>query len=890
VNSQAKDFPLSAERLTTHPKLLCEMIGPESKLGAALIPSLFSAVVRAEDAPIGKTASLFLEWRRLFGQTVGIQTDRLEAFIRRQSDEHDVRYESRIPCYLFALHTYIALVAKLVAALALPATGQNIRDTAVSFRERLRVVEDGTIFSSAGVVNMLAGNYFSWVLDDPDWESISRPLEDLFENLARLSFDVTGKPPDSVRDLFKGTYEQFVPRELRHALGEIYTPDWLAEHVLDVLEWSPTDDLLDPTCGTGTFLLEAVRRRLAAAEKSKSPITAEQALAGLFGFDLNPLAVLAAKASLIVVFASRLNTGTPLRLPVFLADAVNIAELESDGSFCQILQTEKGLRQFRLPGSLARSHRLHEFFGLVRHAVVSKSPPERVAASLENLTRGLSPAELEMIGATITTLKELHRENRDGVWCSILADRFAAASIGRVSHIAGNPPWVKWSHLPPSYAAFIKPLCQAMNVFSEDRYVGGIESDISTVITFQAVRRWLAPRGRLGFLMTATVLFNESSRGFRRFAHSDGRPMCAVLRVEDFKDVRPFGGVTNHPALLVVEEGGATRYPVEYKLWSGPAEIAALTDAATFRERARCADLLAEPVAGTDAGPWLRGTEAQHSVWRHLFDGSAHSVYTARKGVTTDRNGIYFLRVSRSVARGFVRVTNDPAGAGRTSGIPTVPADIEPDHIFPLLRGRGLRPFLVEPDPDYRILVPQRTMNGDPALMATTPNTLRFLSRFKNELQRRASYRKFQRGQPFWSTWSTGPYTFSKFKVLWKEMSGGGFCAAYIGEVDDPILGCKTAVPDHKLYMVPLDSVEEASYLAGLLNAPTIAAAVGAYAAALSLGTSVVEYLRIPKLDLSEPLHRELCDIAQAITARRGKSGRSELGRLDELAIRIVRG
>ena len=28
-------------------------------------------------------------------------------------------------------------------------------------------------------------------------------------------------------------------------------------------------------------------------------------------------------------------------------------------------------------------------------------------------------------------------------------------------------------------------MCQAMNVFSEDRYVGGIESDISTVITFQ---------------------------------------------------------------------------------------------------------------------------------------------------------------------------------------------------------------------------------------------------------------------------------------------------------------------------------------------------------------------------------------------------------------------
>src|SRR5262245_6874900 len=208
--------PLSRDaRPSVHPNLLREVLGPESKIGAALIPSLFTAVVRAEEdgrsAPRRKTALLFLEWKRLFGQAVGIPTDRLEAFVRRQSETHGVRYESRIPCYLFALHTYIALVAKLVAALALPATKQDIRDTAVSLRERVRVVENGTIFANAGVVNMLAGDFFSWVADDPAWESVAEPLEALLESLARLSFDMTKERPDSVRDLFKGIYERFVP-------------------------------------------------------------------------------------------------------------------------------------------------------------------------------------------------------------------------------------------------------------------------------------------------------------------------------------------------------------------------------------------------------------------------------------------------------------------------------------------------------------------------------------------------------------------------------------------------------------------------------------------------------------------------------------------------------
>src|SRR5262245_30448475 len=110
-------------RPIVHPKLLREILGPESSIGAALIPLLFTAVMRAEEGrrnatPQTRTALLFLEWQRLFGQAVGIPTDRLQAFVRRQSETHGVRYESKIPCYLFALHTYIALVAKLVAALA----------------------------------------------------------------------------------------------------------------------------------------------------------------------------------------------------------------------------------------------------------------------------------------------------------------------------------------------------------------------------------------------------------------------------------------------------------------------------------------------------------------------------------------------------------------------------------------------------------------------------------------------------------------------------------------------------------------------------------------------------------------------------------------------------
>ena len=58
---------------------------------------------------------------------------------------------------------------------------------------------------------------------------------------------------DWVRDLFRGIYQVFVPRrKLRHALGEVYPLDWLADHPVTGSEWKLSDDLGDLMCGEPT--------------------------------------------------------------------------------------------------------------------------------------------------------------------------------------------------------------------------------------------------------------------------------------------------------------------------------------------------------------------------------------------------------------------------------------------------------------------------------------------------------------------------------------------------------------------------------------------------------------------------------------------------------------
>ena len=869
-----------------HPLLLADMAGPESPFGTELIPKLYRAVVVAERSPqTSKTKLLFFEWRRLFGQVVGIQTDSLKQLLVRQSEAHGEDYGANVAAYLFALNTFIALVAKLVAAMALKGAAEDIRDSASPIRERLQVLENGELFANAGVANMLNGDFFAWYLDDTAWRGLASGIESLIASLSNINFDVSKKSPNSTRDLFKGLYQSFVPRALRHALGEFYTPDWLAAHVMNEAGWQRRDSLTDPTCGTGTFLLEGLRRRLTHAPVSA---TAEELLAGLQGMDLNPLAVLAARASLVVFLSQRLKPGQGLRLPIYLADAINPVDLIG-AAFEHSLQTEKGLFRFVVPKALVIHADFFEFFTRLRELVELGQSSAEIFSTLmkQDAAAKLSPGEQAQFQQTIDSLVRLHEAGWDGIWCSILADRFAAGAMPQADFVCGNPPWVKWSHLPPDYASFIKKRCLQLGVFSEDKWVGGIESDISTVVTYVAAERWLKRGGTLAFLITGTVFANESSQGFRRFEIARLKLPMAVTRVEDFGEVAPFEGISNHATLLVFRTGSATRYPVTYRWWT-PARVAgqpkrSYASAEEFVLEAKKFDDLAAPVPGTDAGPWLKGTRTQHEAWQHLFAARTHD-YVARKGITTDANGIFFVRVLESdKASKLCQIENDPT-LGKREDIARVRATVETEHLFPLLRGRGVAAFKAQPDPDYGVLVPQRGMHGNPELPADFPATFRYLKRFRPVLEQRSSLRRFQKKQAWWSLWSTGAYTFAPYKVAWREMPGGRFAAAIVSPVRHPQLGTKLVVLDHKLYFVPCGSLKEAAFLTALLNAPIVSEAISAYASQLSLGVSVVEYLALPQFDSKHPTHRALVSLALRLTKNVGAPNSADWNELNVLA------
>jgi len=134
------------------------------------------------------------------------------------------------------------------------------------------------------------------------------------EELARRCNIFAQAAGDGFTDLFRGLYESIFPREVRHASGEHYTPAWLVELVLDRagLTGAAPRRVVDPSCGSGAFLVRAARRLQQGGLDF---------LESVCGFDVNPLAVLAGRVNLLACLgdAAR-DVRTPPR--VFLHDTI----------------------------------------------------------------------------------------------------------------------------------------------------------------------------------------------------------------------------------------------------------------------------------------------------------------------------------------------------------------------------------------------------------------------------------------------------------------------------------------------------------------------------------------------------------------------------------------
>ena len=98
--------------------------------------------------------------------------------------------------------------------------------------------------------------------------------------------------------------------------GEVFTPAWMVESMLDLVK-SETERIdsrfLEPACGSGNFLVQILRRKLAAVELKYGGAEFERrhyallALMCVYGIELLPDNIAECRANLLELFATTLN-------------------------------------------------------------------------------------------------------------------------------------------------------------------------------------------------------------------------------------------------------------------------------------------------------------------------------------------------------------------------------------------------------------------------------------------------------------------------------------------------------------------------------------------------------------------------------------------------------
>jgi hypothetical protein len=142
------------------------------------------------------------------------------------------------------------------------------------------------------------------------------------------------------------------------------------------------------------------------------------------------------------------------------------------------------------------------------------------------------------------------------------------------------------------------------------------------------------------------------------------------------------------------------------------------------------------------------------------------------------------------------------------------------------------------------------------------PRTYEYLLRFEDELRNRSGYKKYLEpyGNPFYSTYNVGPYTFSPYKVVWPNIASD-IRAAVVSESDGRIV-----VPEHVVTLVPFEDASEAHYVCAVIGSSPANFVVQSYSTrgGKSFGTPhVLENVHIPHFKPTDSIHRQLAALSQ---------------------------
>lgn len=749
---------------------------------------------------------------------------------------------------LFIEHTYLVLLGTFVWHAVV---GIDLRSHLGSPAALLT----GQLFTNAGISGIGEAGFFDWPLEVDDGD---RFLERIIRQVVAFDWH------DVDHDVLKSLYQSVIARVTRHDLGEYYTPDWLAQAMVEsVIDQPLSQRVLDPACGSGTFLFHAVRHYLTAAEDAAVPTS--EALGHLadhvIGFDLHPVAVVLAQVTyLLAIGNTRLQERSgSLRVPVYLGDSLHWdetgePELQDEGQL--VIRTDEGrlfAADLRFPFDVVDDPgRFDDLVSAMTDLATSRARGSRRRDLTPLLRRfGFSSKDQDVLRDTYATLCELHDDGRNHVWGFYIRNQarpaWLAKEANQVDVLLGNPPWLAYRYMPSQMQQRFRARSRARNLWS-GRQVA-TQQDLSAFFVVRSVELFLKPSGKFGFVMPRAVVSRQAYGGFR-----SGR---YILLNVDFDKPWELGEIRPQPFLVpsavvfgrkLSGVSSQKSLPSIVSSWSGDAGIGqAWSD-------------VKQHISKSDLNIEVVNRDISRSPYSRRF-----------------RNGAFL------VPRMLVFVDDVPAPPfGLPQGQHSVQShrslqEKVPWRDLPSIAG-VVEDILIRPVHLGETVLPFRTLEP---LRAVIPHD------GKKLLDTAALVGRYNRFSQWWevaeNVWVTNRGSRNS-KTLIEQLNYLGKLASQFPSHATRVVYTKAgntlaaatvserqAVIDHKLYWAAVSSPDEARYLTAILNSSVLGDIVRPYQSVGAFGPrdfdKYVWYAPIPEFNAGNKRHSHLVELAKRAEA-----------------------
>lgn len=471
----------------------------------------------------------------------------------------------------FVAQTYLSILVKLLVKLRLEPTAPESEDEFVE-------IMDGDYFVNHGITNLIEEDFFAWILSEDVKSEAFAIARKLARGLNVYEVD------EAEEDLFKEVYQEIVSLHQRHGTGEYYTPRWLCEFTLEeALEpYGPGPEefprLLDPACGSGGFLTAGIYELRDRSREMSPEDQLESIIGKVQGIDVNPLAVIIARANYAIALGDLLDVGRQITIPVFAADSIKLPELQASlqqGVPCYAIEVEN--RNLLVPKSIAsdserRMTVLDALGRASRHYRDGLSRDQAEVYLERQLPEYVGSNEKSVLFETLKDLLLFIDEDKDHIWIYLLNNFYAPIMMKEASEdplelLVGNPPWIAMRSINnQDYQDFLKDEVEEYELLDEEDIKLFTHMEMATLFFRKAPDLYLDEEhgGRVAFIMPVSV--TTGALHHKRFNEFDN-PTMELQEVHSFRGVRNIFSLP--PCVLIARLGHESEFPVDLVEWEG---------------------------------------------------------------------------------------------------------------------------------------------------------------------------------------------------------------------------------------------------------------------------------------------------------------------------------